>query len=290
MSQLPTPTSPATNVNIRSSVCEETSSEPGPVCQSQTGDISGQASETGNFPLYNAGRAKPVGYSRKLVEVGQGKKMIEEVAPYAIAMINAAAQDGVTLYVTSGFRTMTEQQRLWDAYRAGTGNLAARPGKSKHQTGIAIDIRYWMTQPNAPDYNTAYDWLIRNAYLFGFIRTVHIERWHWEYWGNWAGMQKPSWAEGWHTPQSMFSRIPRIHQCGRDSNTPMRKTNWWGIRHSPPQGTSHIDNATLGATNSWVGWDGQHGPDYWDRTEPGWDRRIAFSPGTGGNTTAASAG
>ena len=288
MSQLPTPTSPATNVNIRSSVCEETSSEPGPTCQSQTTDISRQTFETGNFPLYNEG--SEVGYSRKLVEVGQGKKMIEEVAPYVMAMINAAAQDGVTLHVTSGFRTMADQQRLWDAYQAGTGNLAARAGTSKHQTGIAIDFGYNVIQPNAPDYNTAYDWLIKNAYLFGFIRTVFIERWHWEYWGDWAGQQKPSWAEGWHTPKSMFSRVPRIHQCGRDSNTPMRETNWWGTRHGPPQGTSHIDNATLGATNSWIGWDGQHGPDYWDRTEPGWDRRITFSPGTGGNTTAASAG
>jgi len=289
MSQLPTPTS--FHNNTRQTICGSTSTDPGPTCRSQTkADISEQPAETGRFPLYNRGNL--VGYSNKLVEVPSrgNHKMIEEVAPYVLAMINAAAQEGVTLRVTSGFRTMSDQQRLWGDYQAGRGNLAARPGTSKHQAGIAVDFDYAAKQSNAPDYNTAYDWLVRNAYLFGFVRTVHIERWHWEYWGDWTGQQQPSWSEGWHAPKSMFSFVPRVHQCGRDSKTPMRDHNWWGTRFNPPQGSEHLDNATLGATNSWIGWDGQHTANYWDRADPGWDRRSVFTPTSKGNATAAQSG
>ena len=35
---------------------------------------------------------------------------------------------------------MGEQQRLWNAYQNGTGNLAAYPGHSNHQNGVALDI------------------------------------------------------------------------------------------------------------------------------------------------------
>ena len=68
----------------------------------------------------------------------------------------------------------------------------------------------------------------------------------------------------------------------------MREHNWWGTRFEPPQGSEHLDNATLGATNSWVGWDGQHIADYWDRIDPGWDRRQSFSPFVIGGTSASN--
>jgi hypothetical protein len=42
--------------------------------------------------------------------------------------------------VTSGLRTIDEQRKLYEKYRSGTGPLAARPGTSDHEPGLAIDI------------------------------------------------------------------------------------------------------------------------------------------------------
>lgn len=41
--------------------------------------------------------------------------------------------------IVSGLRTNAEQWALWRAYKSGTGNLAAYPGTSNHETGRAAD-------------------------------------------------------------------------------------------------------------------------------------------------------
>lgn len=43
------------------------------------------------------------------------------------------------LRIVSGFRSRARQAQLYAAYLAGRGNLAARPGSSKHEVGLAID-------------------------------------------------------------------------------------------------------------------------------------------------------
>ena len=88
------------------------------------------------------------------------------------AMRSAAASAGVRISVVSGFRTMDQQRSLYNLYLAGRGNLAARPGYSNHQSGLALDL------------NTSsagvYNWMSRNASRYGFRRTVPSEAWHWE--------------------------------------------------------------------------------------------------------------
>lgn len=42
--------------------------------------------------------------------------------------------------ITSGKRSRDEQAQLYEAYKNGTGNLAAPPGSSNHETGLAADI------------------------------------------------------------------------------------------------------------------------------------------------------
>lgn len=39
-----------------------------------------------------------------------------------------------------GFRSREQQQVLYDKYKAGTGNLAAKPGTSRHEHGTAVDF------------------------------------------------------------------------------------------------------------------------------------------------------
>ncbi len=43
------------------------------------------------------------------------------------------------LRIISGFRSRAQQERLYALYLSGQGNLAARPGSSKHERGLAID-------------------------------------------------------------------------------------------------------------------------------------------------------
>ena len=87
----------------------------------------------------------------------------------------AAARTGVALRVVSGFRTMEEQTWLYRAWRAGFGNLAARPGYSSHQSGRAIDLN--TLTPGVAG------WIAAHARRFGFRPTVPSEPWHWEYRG-----------------------------------------------------------------------------------------------------------
>jgi LAS superfamily LD-carboxypeptidase LdcB len=89
------------------------------------------------------------------------------------AMRAAAALDGVELMIRSGFRSHEDQTMFYEAWRAGWGNRAARPGYSNHQSGSALDITLWHTG--------AFAWLEANARRFGFKRTVKNEPWHWEY-------------------------------------------------------------------------------------------------------------
>jgi hypothetical protein len=100
---------------------------------------------------------------------------VERTTACAFGRMNAAF--GNALRLSSGFRTMDEQRYLHNCYvtqSCNSGNLAARPGWSNHQHGIALDIRV----ADRPDH---YAWLAANAQRFGFVRTVPSERWHWEY-------------------------------------------------------------------------------------------------------------
>lgn len=77
-----------------------------------------------------------------------------------------------------------EHAPLQAAYKAGGGNLAARPGYSNHQGGIAVDVGVGGTA------SAVYRWLAANAGRFGFVRTVKSEPWHWEYR---PGAKAPAW-------------------------------------------------------------------------------------------------
>ena len=75
--------------------------------------------------------------------------------------------------MNSGYRTYAEQAALYEAYRNGTGNLAAPPGRSTHGLGLSADI-------NVPDARTL-AWLRRHADEYGFVNDVPSEPWHWTY-------------------------------------------------------------------------------------------------------------
>jgi D-alanyl-D-alanine carboxypeptidase len=88
-------------------------------------------------------------------------------------LVACAAGDGHTIRLNSGFRTFAEQQALWDANP--NPSEVARPGRSNHQNGIAIDI------DTASFQSPLYVWMKDHGPNHGFIRTVSGEHWHWEH-------------------------------------------------------------------------------------------------------------
>ena len=106
----------------------------------------------------------------------ENEMMEVDTAAAFLRMRQAARSEGVELPLNSGFRTMAEQERLYQCYQTGScnnGNLAARPGHSRHQSGRAVDISTG---------NGAVEWLDEHAGSFGFYNPIRgREPWHWEY-------------------------------------------------------------------------------------------------------------
>jgi len=111
----------------------------------------------------------------KLVRVEGGHRLHRDTATALQRMAVEALKDDVALRVTSGYRSLREQRWLYEQYRRGRGNKAARPGRSNHQRGLAVDLVIGQRT------SKRYLWLEANACRFGFRRTVPSEPWHWEY-------------------------------------------------------------------------------------------------------------
>ena len=110
-----------------------------------------------------------------VVEI-DGVKVASKTAQAWLDLKAAAAADGVTLKLNSGFRTMDEQQALRSRYLSGNGPVAATPGYSNHQHGQALDID--MVDPAAKA------WMFEHGPTLGWRNTVPSESWHWEYFGS----------------------------------------------------------------------------------------------------------
>ena len=110
-------------------------------------------------------------------------------------MQKGAKNDGISIWVQSGFRSYNTQKNLYNNYVARDGKAAAdtysaRPGHSEHQTGLAFDL-------NKIDDNFGNEpagiWLANNAWKYGFIlrypkgktnETGYMyESWHFRYVG-----------------------------------------------------------------------------------------------------------
>jgi hypothetical protein len=72
-----------------------------------------------------------------------GGQMCRAAAAAWNAMNVEARNRGIELRPTgskSSYRTLSQQQELWNLYTSGKGNLAAKPGTSNHGFGMAVDL------------------------------------------------------------------------------------------------------------------------------------------------------
>ena len=163
--------------------------------------------------LVNHTSKMPDDYTFDTKECGSAtavNKTLQTVACDAfLSMQKAAAADGVTVWMQSGYRSVSYQTKLYERktqyYRdKGYDEATARekaaaivnpPGYSEHNCGLAADL-------NSPEHTTldtgfadtaAFRWLCENAEQYGFILRypkeaesvtgITYEPWHWRYVG-----------------------------------------------------------------------------------------------------------
>ncbi|MCR5067294.1 MAG: M15 family metallopeptidase [Erysipelotrichaceae bacterium] len=149
-----------------------------------------------------------------------GKGLTSQTTAAFNEMKAAAAGDGITLSIVSGYRSYSYQVDLYNRYVRNEGKEkadghSARPGHSEHQAGLAMDIN---SLSQSFDQTPEFAWLQANAYKYGFIMrypkdttdlTGYIyEPWHYRYVGK-------SWAEifynngNWITVEEYFGITSR---------------------------------------------------------------------------------
>lgn len=130
----------------------------------------------------------------------EGQQLRTEAAQAARTMMDAAKAEGVTLTVSSAYRSYAVQQQTYQHWVSVNGQkvadqLSARPGYSEHQTGLAIDF----SSPEGCRLEECYEdtragrWLAKNAQNYGFILRFPkgqqavtgylFEPWHYRYLG-----------------------------------------------------------------------------------------------------------
>lgn len=83
----------------------------------------------------------------------------------------AAADEGLNIYISSGYRSYDYQAGLYQRYVDKDGKVeadrySARPGHSEHQTGLAFDLN--SIEESFADTKEG-KWVLRNCYKYGFI-------------------------------------------------------------------------------------------------------------------------
>ena len=132
-----------------------------------------------------------------------GKPVNVKIADSVLDLLEAAKKAGVKVRINSGFRpdyypnvsaksesgVSVSAQSQEELYKQNCKNgtcdpATAKPGNSKHGSGIAIDFNTGSRESVKfkPLNTEVYKWMIKNSWKFGFLRTVGSEEWHYEYW------------------------------------------------------------------------------------------------------------
>ena len=127
--------------------------------------------------------------------VGRLQRLTPETAASWQEMQSAARDDGITLMMVSGFRSIEYQASLIrkkiNSGQSVSEILAvnAAPGYSEHHTGCAVDIASPGSRPLTEEFESseAFHWLEKSAAKFGFSMSYPrdnrqgfiYEPWHW---------------------------------------------------------------------------------------------------------------
>lgn len=149
----------------------------------------------------------------------------KEAAQSLEMMFTAAKEEGIVLFASSGYRSYSRQDTIFrsEVERAGEEKAVqavAIPGKSEHQTGLAMDItgesvNYLLTEEFGKKPEGI--WLKKNAHRFGYILRYpkgkegltgyQYEPWHFRYVG--AKAADLIYKKGW-TLEEFFEQVRKI--------------------------------------------------------------------------------
>ena len=121
---------------------------------------------------------------------------INKDAMEAFKLMKSDAQSiGLNIYISSGYRSYSYQDKIYNNYVSVSGQInadtySARPGHSEHQTGTCFDLN---TIDDSFANTAEGKWINENAYIYGFIirypkgkETItgyQYESWHLRYVG-----------------------------------------------------------------------------------------------------------
>ncbi|WP_242046166.1 MULTISPECIES: M15 family metallopeptidase [Calothrix] len=157
----------------------------------------------GHFPYAQADRSQMMLIGSYATGADQRFESLNTEAVQAFMKMTYAAREvGIWIIPVSGFRTIEQQEKLFQNQikRRGSEQAAAKisapPGHSEHHTGFALDL----TDGKSPkkditlafENTDAYRWLTKHAQEFGFELSfppnnkqgVSFEPWHWRYVGS----------------------------------------------------------------------------------------------------------
>ena len=100
-----------------------------------------------------------------------GNGLTDEALSAFYEMQAGAANDGISLWICSGFRSYWDQYYLYWNYvdrdgRAEADRYSARPGHSEHQTGLAMDLNNASRTFNG---SAEAEWIAAHCAEYGFI-------------------------------------------------------------------------------------------------------------------------
>ncbi|MCW3156663.1 D-alanyl-D-alanine carboxypeptidase family protein [Micropruina sonneratiae] len=141
----------------------------------------------------------PINADYRRSSVTQPYGLTKQTQAALTAMTAAANRDGVRMLVRSGYRSYALQKQILDRkiIEYGSEEMARRynaaPGRSEHQTGLAVDLWDGVTWGVGVRNTKVGRWLWRHAWEYGFILRYPdgkeaitgyaFEPWHYRYVG-----------------------------------------------------------------------------------------------------------
>lgn len=130
----------------------------------------------------------------------EGQQFDERIIEPMTDFVEAARAEGLSVYLSSGYRDYATQNYLYQRKIGQYGEevaktIVAPPGTSEHQTGLACDItdRYYEFKDSSLENTELYQWMSQHCQEYGFIvrfpdgkgdiTGIIYEPWHFRYVG-----------------------------------------------------------------------------------------------------------
>lgn len=168
-----------------------------------------------NLILVNRTHPLPDDFEVELKSIGNGHQIDARAYDDYKEMMDAARKDGISIYVTSSYRSMDKQISLHEAKieegvmmdysyaeaKERAAEVVAVPGTSEHQAGLALDLvsSEYRRLNEKQEQTKGFQWLKEHCYDYGFILRypngkteitgIIYEPWHFRYVGKKAARE-----------------------------------------------------------------------------------------------------